>query len=344
MNIRYAIVKNEMPASSTEAKYLGQAIPNGVRNRAQLTAKALEKEHFAEATFAAVIDAAVAITQELCAEGHDVDWGPAKFISKMHGSLPCEDSAFGDGTASLTLDADATNETRAALESLVPVKASAAEIASLIKVSNLMDVESELFGTVVGPKQFVILGNGITLDAEGEYAKALDKKSLEVKGTATVENVSKGQRAYCRFSPQLAGGDYTLEVATKGLLGETTPRVFRKPFTAVPFYRQMSIADVFAFASGGSTSVSFTCKNLSGSLGYAKTATGSTAVAYFKVNGGEEFSKTLAFEDEEPTGFMNVLEFETSENDTLTITFKPDPAKAQVYAQEPATATVTVSA
>jgi len=233
MNIKYAIVKNEMPASSTEAKYLGKIIPNGVRNRSQMTALALKSEHFAEATFAAVIDAAVDITQELCAEGHDVDWGTVKFLSKMHGSLPYEDSSFSDGTASLTLDADATNVTRTVLDTLTPVKISAAAIDSLIKVSNIMDVTTETFGTVIGSTPFVVLGNGITLDGEGEYVKALDKKTLEVKGTATVQSVSKGQRAYAKFSPQLTGGDYTFEIATKGLIGETTPRIFRKPVTAV---------------------------------------------------------------------------------------------------------------
>jgi len=251
MNIKYVIVKNEMPASATEAKYLGRIIPNGVRNRELMTATALRTEHFAEATFNAVIDAAIALTQELCAEGRDVDFGPVKFLSKMHGSLPCEDSAFTDGTASLTLDADATNAARNALATLTPVKVSAAEIASLIKVSNVMDVATEQFGTVVGSTQFVILGNGLTLDGEGEYAKALDRKTGEVKGTATVQSVSKGQRAYAKFSPQLAGGDYTLEVATKGLIGEATPRIFRKPITAVYVPPVPSITGVNGTGSAG---------------------------------------------------------------------------------------------
>jgi len=233
MNIKYAIVKNEMPASSTEAKYLGQAIPNGVRNRTQMTALALKNEHFAEATFGAVIDAVISLTQELCAEGRDVDWGPVKFLAKMHGSLPYEDSAFTDGTASLTLDADATNATRDTLATLDPVKVSAAEFAQSIKVSNIMDVATEQFGTVVGATEFYVLGNGITLDGEGEYVKAYDKKTGVLAGTAQVISVSKGQRAKCKFNPQLAGGDYILEIATKGLIGETTPRVFRKAVTAI---------------------------------------------------------------------------------------------------------------
>jgi len=231
MNIRYIIVKNEMPASATDAKYLGRAIPNGVRNRALMTANALKTEHFAEATFDAVVDAVIALTQELCAEGRDVDWGPVRFLAKMHGSLPYEDSAFGDGTASLTLDADATNATRATLESLTPVKVSAAEVAAAMKVSNIMDVATEQFGIVIGTTQFEVLGNGITLDADGEYVKALDPKTGAVKGTATIVSVSKGLRAKCKLDPQLAAGDYSFEIATKGLVGETTPRIFRKPVT-----------------------------------------------------------------------------------------------------------------
>jgi len=336
MNIKYAIVKNEMPASATDAKYLGIAIPNGVRNRALMTANALKSEHFAEATFDAVVDAAVALTEELCAEGRDVDWGPVKFLAKMHGSMPCEDSAFADGTASLTVDADATNATRAALDALTPVKASAAEIAQAIKVSNVMDVATEQFGVVIGSTQFAILGNGITLDAEGEYAKALDRKTLEVKGTATVQSVSKGQRAYCKFDPQLAAGDYTLEIATKGLVGETTPRVFRKPVTAVYVAPTLTRIELSDMTKSPGSSISLKCVHPEGATGYSKDGGVEKFSASFSCGG---VTKTEVFgRPEGSTGVFTTVDWPSglpTEGD-VTVTVTPNPAKTD-FDQTPVT-------
>ena len=118
----------------------------------------------------------------------------------------------------------------------MPVKLSAEEVAASIKVHNVMDVATEDFGEIHGTAPFKILGNGVTLDGEGESAKLLDKKTGAVLATAEVTTVSKGQRATCAFAAVpggIAAGAYTLEVTTFGLVGETTPRVFRKSVTLV---------------------------------------------------------------------------------------------------------------
>ena len=178
MNLKFRIVPNAMPASQGEAKYLGIIIPNGVRNRALMVKNIIAREHFSESTVNAVLDAAIAETEALCAEGRDVSWGPVKFISKMHGSFPYEDSAFEDGTASVTVDAEGTNALRSLFADVVPTPMSAAELASAIKVSNVMDVATEAFGEIRGSADFEVLGNGLTLDGEGEGVKLLDKKGI----------------------------------------------------------------------------------------------------------------------------------------------------------------------
>jgi len=109
---------------------------------------------------------------------------------------------------------------------------------------------------------------------------------------------------------------------------------------AFPLPLEMKLSDVYATAFGENVSISFTAENLKGSLGYAKTATGSTAVAYIKVGSAAEVAKTLAFDTEDPTSYMNNLEIARNPGDTVTITFKSDPAKAADYKQTPATATV----
>ena len=148
MNIRFRIVPNAMPASQGEAKHLGIIVPNGVRNRALMVKNIIAREHFSESTVNAVLDAAIAETEALCAEGRDVSWGPVKFISKMHGSFPYEDSAFEDGTASVTVDAEGTNALRSLFADVVPTPMSAEEVAAAVKVSNVMDIAAESFGEI----------------------------------------------------------------------------------------------------------------------------------------------------------------------------------------------------
>ena len=80
------------------------------------------------------------------------------------------------------------------------MKLTAEQLRNAIKFSNVMDVGSQHMGEIHGTGEFMILGNGITLDAEGESAKLLDRKTGEVLATAEVETVSKGQRATCAFA------------------------------------------------------------------------------------------------------------------------------------------------
>ena len=92
-----------------------------------------------------------------------------------------------------------------------------------------MDVESQVFGLIDGVKEFLVLGNSVTLDNEGEYVKILNKKTLAVVCTASVLSVSKGQRARCKLpGGGIPAGNYICEVATRTLLEEATPRIFRK--------------------------------------------------------------------------------------------------------------------
>jgi len=232
MDIRIYLVKNTTETAAS-APYTWRVIPNGVANLNDVVAGVLERINSSEERVRMALAEAQKVALKHVLAGETVDLGGIRLRLQIPGSSPCEDTPFDPATDEVVVCAYVDDELRDAFDGITPVKVGASDIDSLIKVSNVMDVATEQFGTVVGTTQFAILGNGITLDGEGEYAKALDKKTGAVKGTATVLSVSKGQRAYCKFDPQLAGGDYTLEVATKGLIGEATPRTFRKPITAV---------------------------------------------------------------------------------------------------------------
>ena len=164
--------------------------------------------------------------------GYTVDMGALRMKARIPGSMPCEDTPFDPETNACVIELYADGELSGAFDELVPVKLSAEQLRNAIRFSNVMDVETQYMGEIHGTGEFMILGNGITLDAEGESAKLLDRKTGEVLATAEVTTVSKGQRATCAFAAVpggIAKGTYVLEVTTFGLVGETTPRVFRKP-------------------------------------------------------------------------------------------------------------------
>ena len=222
--------------TAAQAPYLPKLVPNGVANLNDVAekiaaslpvseerAKLIIRESFTESVAAALL-------------GYTVDMGALRMKARIPGSMPCEDTPFDPEANACVIELYADDELSGAFTALKPVKLTAAQLANAIKVSNVMDVETERFGEIHGTDEFMILGNGVTLDAEGESAKLVDRKTGAELATAEVVTVSKGQRATCKFSPgdeDIAAGAYWLVVTTFGLIGESTPRVFRKPVTLV---------------------------------------------------------------------------------------------------------------
>ena len=235
MDIRYYLVKNGTDTAA-KAPYTIRVVPNGVANLNDLVSEILTRISFSEQRVRMVVTEATKVMLKHVLAGETVDFGGIRFKAQIPGSMDYEDSPFTPGADEVIVCAYADDELRDTFDGIVPVRLSAEEVAASIRVSNIMDVETERFGEIRGTAPFKVLGNGITLDAEGESAKLLDKKTGAVLATAEVVTVSKGQRATCRFGATeggIAKGQYVLEVTTFGLVGETTPRVFRKPVTLV---------------------------------------------------------------------------------------------------------------
>ena len=239
MDIRYYLVKN---ATDTAAKapYTVRVVPNGVANLNDLVAEILTRISSSEQRVRMALAEAAKVMLKHVLAGETVDFGGIRFKAQIPGSMDYEDSPFEPGVDEVVVCAYADDELRGTFDGIVPAKLSAEEVAASVKVSNVMDVATERFGEIHGTAPFKVLGNGVTLDGEGESAKLLDKKTGEALATAGVTTVSKGQRATCALGPVAGGiarGAYVLEVTTFGLVGETAPRVFRKPVTlaeAVP--------------------------------------------------------------------------------------------------------------
>lgn len=235
MDIRYYLVKNGTDTAA-KAPYTIRVVPNGVANLNDLVSEILTRISSSEQRVRMVVTEATKVMLKHVLAGETVDFGGIRFKAQIPGSMDYEDSPFRPGVDEVIVCAYVDDELRDTFDGIVPVKLSAEEVAASIKVSNVMDIATENFGEIHGTAPFKVLGNGITLDGEGESAKLLDKKTGEVLATAGVTTVSKGQRATCAFAAVAGGiakGAYVIEVTTFGLVGETTPRVFRKPVTLV---------------------------------------------------------------------------------------------------------------
>ena len=227
MDIRYYLVKN---ATDTAAKapYTVRVVPNGVANLNDLVAEILTRISSSEQRVRMALAEAAKVMLKHVLAGETVDFGGIRFKAQIPGSMDYEDSPFEPGVDEVVVCAYADDELRGTFDGIVPAKLSAEEVAASVKVSNVMDVATERFGEIHGTAPFKVLGNGVTLDGEGESAKLLDKKTGEALATAGVTTVSKGQRATCALGPVAGGiarGAYVLEVTTFGLVGETAPLV-----------------------------------------------------------------------------------------------------------------------
>ena len=233
--IAYYAISNPT-GTAAEAPALPRVIPNGVANTNDVIADITAGIAATEARCRIALEALVSVALEHVRNGETVDLGGFRLKARIPGSMPCVDTPFGFGENTLVVDVLPEPELNAALADLVPYKVDANEITSMIKVSNVTDVATMCIGEIHGTAPFIITGNGVTLDAEGESATLVDRKTGEVLATAEVESVSKGQRATCAFAAAAGGvprGRYWLAVTTFGLIGETTPRVFRKPVELV---------------------------------------------------------------------------------------------------------------
>ena len=234
-SIGYYLMPNPTDTAA-QAPYLPKLVPNGVANLNDIAAKVAESLAVSEERAKLLIRENFTDSLKMALAGYTVDMGALRMKARIPGSMPCEDTPFDPETNACVIELYADGELSGAFDELVPVKLTAEQLRNAIRFSNVMDVGTQHMGEIHGTGEFMILGNGITLDAEGESAKLLDRKTGEVLATAEVETVSKGQRATCAFAAVpggIAKGAYVLEVTTFGLVGETTPRVFRKPVTLV---------------------------------------------------------------------------------------------------------------
>ena len=231
--IGYYLVKNE---TGNGSGYFIRVVPNGVVYFSEVIESVLEKLSTTENRCDMIWKEAIKVALKHALRGEIVDLGGIRIKAYIDGSSPCEDSSFSEGSGSMIVFSYVDDELRGIFADTIPYRLNLDDISTKTKVSNIMDVASEAFGTIDGTNEFVILGNNLTLDAEGEYSRLADEKTLELVANVKIIRVSKGQRAYCELIPgseTVKAGKYVLEIASKGLIGSTTPEIFRKSVTLI---------------------------------------------------------------------------------------------------------------
>ena len=218
-------------ATSESARNLIRIIPTGVATDADIVEDVSREMPVTEARYRMIVQEVTRIMLERVRRGEKVDIGPLRFELHDPDAKAYEDSAFDPEVNCLKVKVTILGELAKATEGLVPKKISAAVAAGLVQFSNEMDVTTEAFGEIRGTDEFVLLGNGLTLDGDDEYVRILDAKSEEELARATVYRVSKGQRGYAKLPSALPKGKAILEIGTHGLLDDEALHVFRKPVT-----------------------------------------------------------------------------------------------------------------
>ena len=217
--------------TATDAPFLGRIVPNGVVNRNDIVAEIKNRIATTDARVISHVEEAIAVAIEKAKLSYTIDFGFMKFVPRINGSVECVDTPWAADVQKFVLEGYGNADLRNCLDSIAPTRIDGGDLASKIRVDNIEDLDSKRIGVIVGTKQFVVVGNGMTVDSEGESVKLLNKKTLEVVQAATIVSVSKGQRAYCKFATAPEAGKYYLEVRTKGLVGLEEPIPFRKPVT-----------------------------------------------------------------------------------------------------------------
>lgn len=229
--IAYYKRQNTTPTAAT-APYTIAVVNNGVENLNDIAAKLSLTLGYNELRIKAVVTTLVEKMIENAKANNSVYFGDLCYLKPtIAGGADFIDSPFDPNTQVYELAAYNGTGLADALASVTPYEIKEDEVGKVVRFNNVMDVESERFGVVIGTKQAELLGNGITVDSEGESIKLLNAKTLEVEATAEIDTVSKGQRAKFHFATAPAAGKYYLQLTTFGLLSASTPFIYRKPVT-----------------------------------------------------------------------------------------------------------------
>ena len=223
MNIEYKLVKNNMPATSEKAPYLGMAIPvgslaydnilkemiNGGTKMSLPTAR-----YFLEAFY----DYAA---KKIAAETVRINTGTVAIYPMIDGSFDSEDADFDPERNSLYIGATLSQNLRDRVAGIVP-DSSGESAGGTVKMDRIYDIGSQTRGVIDGTNPFRISGRNLTVpDAEDESLALYTKDGVTKVCDIEVSETDGGQLITCHLVNSsveaIPTGTYKVRLASHGL-------------------------------------------------------------------------------------------------------------------------------
>ena len=221
MSIGYKLYKNNMPATSEKAPYLGMAVPAGSLAYDNILKEMIKAgTKMTQPTAKYFLDALYEYAAEaIAAEKVRISLGSVSIYPMIDGSFDAEDAEFDPKRNSLYVGAAFSQELRDLVAGIAPDYAGDASVGS-VKLHSCMDLETQAFKVIRGTGSFRLAGANLTVpDGSDESLALYAKNGVDKVADIVVSETDGGQRITCHLSDAAAvpAGTYKVRLASHGL-------------------------------------------------------------------------------------------------------------------------------
>ena len=221
MSIGYKLYKNNMPATSEKAPYLGMAVPAGSLAYDNILKEMIKAgTKMTQPTAKYFLDALYEYAAEtIAAEKVRICLGSVSIYPMIDGSFDAEDSEFDPKRNSLYVGASFAQELRDLVAGIAPDYAGDASVGS-VKLHSCMDLETQSFKVIRGTGSFRLAGANLTVpDGSDESLALYAKNGVDKVADIVVSETDGGQRITCHLSDaaEVPVGTYKVRLASHGL-------------------------------------------------------------------------------------------------------------------------------
>ena len=222
MSIGYKLYKNNMPATSEKAPYLGMAVPAGSLAYDNILKEMIKAgTKMTQPTAKYFLDALYEYAAEtIAAEKVRINLGTVSIYPMIDGSFDSEDANFDPERNSLYVGASFSQELRDRVAGIAPDIVDG-QGAGTVKLHSCMDLETQVFKVIDGLNAFRLAGENLTVPDGSDESLALYAKDGVTKVTdIEVSETDGGQRIACHLKQgavAIPKGTYKVRLASHGL-------------------------------------------------------------------------------------------------------------------------------
>ena len=221
MNVGYKLYKNNMPATSEKAPYLGMAIPVGSLAYDNILKEMIRHgTKMTQPTAKYFLDALYEYAAEKIAEEHvRINIGSVSIYPAIDGSFDSEDAPFDPERNTLFVGASFAQELRDMVAGIAPDYAGGASLGT-VKLHSCMDLETQVFKVIRGTEDFRLAGANLTVpDGSDESLGLYAKNGVDKVADIVVSETDGGQRITCHLSDAqpVPVGTYKVRLCSHGL-------------------------------------------------------------------------------------------------------------------------------